>query len=74
MREEGRERKESLVACGSRRDCWDRKESRPMIGAELVLVISNRRTKMVVAEPAIFAVAGFGVGDDELGEILTCDL
>lgn len=32
------EAKESLVANGSLRNCWVRKESRPMIGAAMVAV------------------------------------
>lgn len=35
----GRERKESLVAFGSKRDCCDRNESNPSIGAAVMLML-----------------------------------
>lgn len=56
------------MACGSSRDCCERKESSPMIGAELELitrlaVIAKRSRVVVVAVPAIFASAVLGVDD-----------
>lgn len=45
LREEGREMKESLVAVGSTRYCWLRKESRPGIGAEIVVVMKKERRR-----------------------------
>lgn len=62
LREEGRKRKESLVACGSARYCWERKESKPNIAAEEMAVLKNmrRRRKRAVVEMAerIFGTVG----------------
>lgn len=58
LRWEGRERKESLVACGSNRDCWLRNESRPRIGddKEMVVVAVRRRRSTAAAAPAVVAI------------------
>ena len=61
LRWEGRERKESLVACGSNRDCWLRNESRPMIGydKDMVVVVATerrRRRSTAAAAPAVVAI------------------
>lgn len=66
FRGDERYRKESFVACGSRRDCWDRKESKPRIGVEVVeavAVFRSRRRKTVVtmteaAETVVVVILG----------------
>lgn len=52
LRDDGREWKESSVACGSLRDCWVRKESRPSIDGvddDVGVGERKRRTRRMVA-------------------------
>lgn len=68
FREEGRARKESLVACGSNRECCERKESRPRIGAEVVVlarVVRNKRRRVTMVMVGIIRVC---LGHRETGE------
>lgn len=57
MREEGRERNESFVAVGSTRNCWLRKESRPGIGAEMVVVMKKRTRRKTAAMTVVGGIS-----------------
>lgn len=48
------------MACGSRRACWLRKESRPGIGAERERVSWRRRRSTTAVAESIFL--GWGLG------------
>ena len=68
---EGREMKESLVACGSNRECWLRNESRPMIGYdEYMGVVAARRRRSTASVVAIFVVVGSGLFSVDSSNIL----
>ena len=76
---EGRERKESLVACGSNRDCWLMNESRPMIGYDeyMVVVAARRRRRTAAAAPAvvaIFVAVGSGLYSVDSSKILGAEI
>lgn len=67
LREDGSERKESLVPCGSARYCWERKESKPNIAADAIVVLSTmrwrrKRTAVVMVEERISGVVRIAVG------------
>lgn len=50
------------MACGSRRACWFRKESRPGIGAERETVSWRRRRSTTAAAVAESIFFGWGLG------------
>ena len=60
LMEEGRERKESLEACGSKRAWWVRKDSRPTIGAAAVMVVAEVMRKMKRAATVVMGIFGGG--------------
>lgn len=54
--------KESLVAFGSKRDCWERNESKPRIGAAVMVVVIRsmwRSTAVMVVGLIIVCPLGF---------------
>lgn len=60
LMEEGREMKESLVAFGSKRDCWERNESRPSIGAAVIVVVRRSRWSTAVMVVGLIIVCPLG--------------
>lgn len=71
LMEVGREMKESLVAFGSKRDCWERKESKPSIGAAVTVVMRRsvwRSTAVMVVALIIVCLLGFCL-QREIGEM-----
>lgn len=62
LMEGGREMKESFVAFGSKRDCWERNESKPSIGAAVIVVVIRsmwRSTAVMVVGLIIVCPLGF---------------
>ncbi|KAL8124480.1 hypothetical protein AgCh_012213 [Apium graveolens] len=62
LTEGGREMKESLVAFGSKRDCWERNESKPRIGAAVIVVLSPSRAWANVSCAGVYQ--GFACGTE----------
>lgn len=44
------------MACGSKRDCWDRKESNPRIGAAEAVVMMRRMWRSTAAAVVVVVI------------------